>query len=274
MIDSHSHSKLSHDGKVSIEELRDRATSLGAQYLAVTEHLDRDYLYCGLSRELFIRQLDLPKYRRDFLKAKEGAKGIYLAYGIEASYAIKAENRYLKELSQYPFDVIINSVHTVYKGDLYLGKAFKHTRAEAYGAYLEAVLESVKASYEYDIVGHIGYVSRYAPYDQKSICTSEFQGIIDEIIGEIVARGKTVECNTNVKLPGIVFLPEVAFLKRYKELGGERVTFSSDAHTPDRICEKYAETCRIVKSLGFENWTIYKERKPELVKIEDFNGLA
>ena len=74
MIDSHSHSILSHDGKVSIEVLRDKAASMGAEYLAITEHLDRDYLYCGLSRERFIRQLNLEKYFRGFAEAKKGRK--------------------------------------------------------------------------------------------------------------------------------------------------------------------------------------------------------
>lgn len=270
MIDSHSHSKLSHDGKVSIIELRDKAASLGAEYLAVTEHLDRDYLYCGLGKEKFIRQLNLRKYRREMSLAKKSSDGMYLAYGIEASFSDKATQRYIKELTMYPFDVIINSVHTLCGGDLYLGKAFKtRTREEVYNLYLDTLLASVKAPYDYDIVGHIGYVSRYAPYENKSVFTPEFAGKLDEIITEIIARDKTVECNTNTKSQDVIFLPEVAFLKRYRELGGRRVTFSSDAHTPDRICDKYAEACRVVKSLGFDHWTIYKERKPCEVPIED-----
>jgi len=270
MIDSHSHSILSHDGKVSIEVLRDKAASMGSEYLAITEHLDRDYLYCGLSRERFIRQLNLEKYFRGFAEAKKGENGIYLAYGIEASYARKAVNRYLNELSGYPFDVIINSVHTIYNGDLYLGKAYRHSREEVYNTYLDTVLESLRAPYDYDIVGHIGYVIRYAPYEQKTICTPEFSEKIDEILKEIIARGKTIECNTNIRLHGYTFLPELPILKRYKELGGERITFSSDAHVPERICDKYAEACRLVKSLGFTHWTIYKQRKPYTVPIEDF----
>lgn len=267
MIDSHSHSLLSHDGKASITALRDKAVELGVQYLAITEHLDRDYLYCGLSKERFIRQLNLEKYQREFAKVKAETNGIYLAYGIEASYMRQAENRYLKELNQYPFDVIINSVHSIYKGDMYLGKAFKHPRDEVYNAYLDAVLDSVNAPYDYDIVGHIGYVARYAPYPQKSICTPGFKDKIDNILHKIIQLDKTIECNTNIRLADFTFLPELPLLQRYKELGGKRITFSSDAHTPDRIGDKYSQTCEIVKSLGFTHWTIYKQRLPISVPI-------
>jgi len=269
MIDSHSHSKFSHDGSVSIMELADKAKSLGAEYLAVTEHLDRDYMYCGLGKERFIRQLNLDKYYKEMTAAKAAVSGMYLAYGVEASYMAKANARYQKELAAYPFDVIINSVHTVYGGDVYLGKAYRgRTRETVYNEYLDAVLASVKAPYDYDIVGHVGYISRYAPFEEKCLCTPEFYEKIDEILKEIIHRDKTVECNTNAKIPGLVFLPELHFVKRYFELGGRRITFSSDAHVTERVCEKYRETADIVKGLGFTHWTIYKERKTHEVPID------
>lgn len=269
MIDSHTHSILSHDGHVGIRALADSAKALGAEYLAVTEHLDRDYLYCGLGKERFIRQLNLKKYYREMQAARAAADGIYLAYGIEASYMAKANARYQQELASYPFDVIINSVHTVYGGDVYLGKAYRgRAREVVYNEYLDAVLASVRAPYDYDIVGHVGYISRYAPYEEKSMCTPEFREKIDSILSEIIRLDRTLECNTNAKMPGLVFLPETYILERYFELGGRRVTFSSDAHVPERICDKYRETADIVKNLGFSHWTIYKERKPHEIPID------
>jgi histidinol-phosphatase (PHP family) len=269
MIDSHSHSIHSHDGNVGIKVLADKAKSLGAEYIAITEHLDRDYLYCGLSKERFIRQLDLNNYYKDMKEVQAAFSGIYLAYGVEASYMAKANARYQKELAAYPFDVIINSVHTVYGGDVFLGKAYRgRTREAVFNEYLDAVLESVRAPYEYDIVGHIGYISRYAPYENKSLCTPEFHSRIDEILTEIIRLDKTIECNTNAKMPGLVFLPELYILKRYYELGGRRITFSSDAHVPERVCDKYRETADIVKDLGFSHWTIYKKRIPYEIPIE------
>ena len=76
-IDSHSHSKYSHDGKEKAENLIKRASELGLEYYAITEHLDRDYKYCKAER--FIPQLNLKKY----YKAVGELREIYANSGVE-----------------------------------------------------------------------------------------------------------------------------------------------------------------------------------------------
>ena len=64
-----------------------------------------------------------------------------------------------------------------------------------------------------------------------------------------------------------VITPSVDIIKMYKSLGGEIITFGSDAHKPDRILGYYKETMEILKTIGFKYLSTYTERKLDFVKI-------
>lgn len=265
MIESHTHSICSHDGHVTIAEMVEAAKARGTRYLAVTEHCDRDYRYC--IKEFFCRQLNFRRYQKAFAEGQKVADGLYLAFGVECGYSAKAAPIYCKEIPKYDFDVIINSVHTLCGQDVYFGKFFKgRTIEEAYGIYLDAVASSLEVPYDYDIVGHFGYVTRYAPYPDKSLMQPQFVERVDKILGRIIALGKTLEVNTHIRAP-FPQLPEDAVLRRYFELGGRNITFSSDAHRLTDLGDKFEDTREKLAAMGFAHWTVYVRRKPVRIPL-------
>jgi histidinol-phosphatase (PHP family) len=265
-IESHSHTHFSHDGQADILDMVAEAKRRGYRYLAITEHLDREYL---CMRDNPMRQLDLEAYAKGFKEAKKLAgDSLYLAFGLEVGYGSQdiVIDFYKNELPKYGFDVIINSVHCVKGKDLYYPDAYKNIdKAKAYNEYLEAILCSLTANYRYDIVGHIGYISRYAPYSEKGLLMPETKENIDKILKEIIKQGKTIEINTNNKAGDL--LPERCILERYFLLGGRNITFSSDAHYIDRLGDRYEQAVSLALSCGFTYWTVYKQGKKELVGI-------
>ncbi len=267
--DSHSHSKFSHDGREKAENLINRAEELGLEYYAITEHLDRDYKFCKAER--FIPQLKLPKYYKAVgeLREKYAESKTYVAFGVEVGFAPEVTPWYESTLPRYNFDVIINSIHTMDGGDAYFGKIFDgKTQKEIYERYLDLLLASVKVPYDYDVVGHIGYVTRYVKYENYTLWQEEYKGKIDELLKEIIARGKTIEINTHVKHREMTYLPERPILERYFELGGRKVTFSSDAHLAESIGDRYEMVRNLAKDIGFTEWTVYKKRKEHKIEIE------
>ena len=62
------------------------------------------------------------------------------------------------------------------------------------------------------------------------------------------------------------FLPSKAFLKRFKELGGEIVTVGSDAHDPSRVGQYTAEALEILKEI-FGYVCTFERRKPIYHKL-------
>lgn len=267
MIDSHSHSIHSHDGKVGIKKLVAQVNKLGLSYYAITEHLDYDYKHGKI--EKLCRQLCLPCYKYFFNRAcKMVDKNTYLAFGIEMGYNPLESKNYIAVDKKYNFDVIINSVHTINGIEAYYGDIFKgRTQEDVYNEYIDTVSQSLEVDYNYSIVGHLGYLTRYAPYENRALYQPQFYEKIDNILKRIIQLDKTIEINTHVK-DDCVFLPEREIIERYVALGGKRLTFSSDAHKVKDICKNYQAVAEYVTSLGIQNWTVYKNKIPHYVAIE------
>lgn len=262
MIDTHTHTKFSCDGKSTPHKMAERGKKLGLTYMAFTDHCDRDYT--KLYKYLYVGQLDVEEYMKAVTEMKEEYP--FLALGIELGYSKQAVEDY-KNLPLDKFDYVLNSIHTVNGLDCYTSDFFEgRTKKEAYEKYLLKVLESVNAEYSFDTISHIGFVRKNAPYEDKSMTMAEFGDILDEIFKGIIERNKTLELNCNIKSKD--FMPTKELVARYYELGGRNISFASDAHVRARVAENYNEGAELVKEIGFTHWTVYRERKPIKVPIE------
>ena len=138
--------------------------------------------------------------------------------------------------------------------------------ADAVRGHIAGFAETSFDPYDYDIVGHFGYVTRYAPYPDKSLMQPQFAERVDKILGRIIALGKTLEVNTHIRAP-FPQLPEDAVLRRYFELGGRNITFSSDAHRLTDLGDKFEDTREKLAAMGFAHWTVYVRRKPVRIPL-------
>lgn len=142
-VDSHVHTRHSSDGKDPVRAIVDEAKQKGLYYLATTDHLDLD-LKLGHNRSpIPWKHIDLAAYRAEWLEAraeleKEGSP-LKFRFGIEAGFSDEPQvmEAYRKVLADYPFDVVINSVHFVDGWDVYFPNAFfLKSRKRIYGDYL------------------------------------------------------------------------------------------------------------------------------------------
>ena len=162
----------------------------------------------------------------------------------------------------YRPEFIVNSVHTVKGHDYARGLPYRtdkgeiRPKAEVYGEYFALVKKSLSRDCEYDVVAHLGYCSRYAPYADKSVSYKEFAKEYDEILKEIIARDKILEINTSNKLGVSPTLPDRDVLERYYALGGRKVSIGSDAHFKERILDKREYTVQMLKEIGFTAVTV------------------
>jgi histidinol-phosphatase (PHP family) len=265
MIDCHTHSIFSSDGYETLDKIIENAIDKGLQYIAITDHLDRDYLFCNKK----VRQLDVDKYYKALVEVKQKYEGkIKIGVGIEAGYSKEAERLNKEIINKYDFDIVINSIHTVDGEDAYFGAYFDNKdKNKAYTRYLEMVLQSLNADYKFNVIAHLGYVSRNAPYKDKYFNYSEFKDYIDMILKTIIEKGVALEVNTNVGNALSETLPNYEILKRYKELKGEIINFGSDAHKIIRICDKYDMVVQNLKDIGFKYLTYYINKIPQQFKI-------
>ncbi|MDE5618209.1 MAG: histidinol-phosphatase HisJ family protein [Clostridia bacterium] len=259
IADCHSHCLHSHDSKTPVKEMLDGAVKKGAGYLALTDHCDKDcVLIPGFE---WVRQIDLDAHIQELDKVKQEYTGVIeVGIGLELGYYAPAGDMYAEITRKYPTDVIINSVHIVNCEDCYYPSYFERDRALAYGDYLRAVRRSIDAPYNYDIIGHIGYVARKAPYSDRALRYSEFPEMIDDILKAIIDKGKALEVNG--RGPDGTYAPTFDIVKRYRQLGGELVTFGSDAHNPDYILINYDKVVEGLKAAGFRYIFRYLNHRP------------
>lgn len=256
LTDIHTHSTFSTDGKSTLEEMVSTAKARGLRYFGISEHFDLD--------ETSVKYYGATDYKAYFSCARRlqekynDGQFTFLAGG-ELGFADEQRVRDgAAEISEkYHPDFIVNSIHNVNGADCYRSSYFEgKDKRRAYGDYLEAVIKSLDAPYSYDIVGHVGYVSRHAPYEDCKIRVAEFSDLYDELLRKIVQKGKILEVNSSSRGAGSEFLPDVDVLARYFELGGRRVSFGSDAHFTARIADKREQVCEALKKIGFDCITV------------------
>ncbi|MEG1519897.1 MAG: PHP domain-containing protein, partial [Clostridia bacterium] len=191
------------------------------------------------------------------MREKYGDK-IEILFGGEIGYDNELQADFREIVAKYPFDYIINSVHLVYGEDAWLMPFYENkTKKQAYDLYLDQVYDSVCGNYPYDIVGHIGYVIRRIPYEDKSMGMEEFGEKIDKILKKIIRLNKTLEINTNTR--GMCdILPLIHVIERYVELGGWKFSYGSDAHDLERLYDQEDKVKAILKSLGIDKTVCYR----------------
>ena len=250
MTDLHVHTRFSTDGEADAESYLDIAMLCGESRLGFSEHCDYDYVRRGFEVNL----TDLAAMHASLLDLRRRYQGkIEILEGIEFGYSRLAVEDYQRILRQYPFDYVIQSVHAPDgEPDCYFQPYFAgKNKRDAYLTYFRAVSESLDAPYPFQILGHLGYVARNAPYSDPCIRYEDFPEILDEIFSKMIRRGVALELNTNVKTAGTPFLPPLDLLKRYRALGGQFVTLASDAHQARRLYDKFDLLCDALRAAGF-----------------------
>ncbi len=273
LTDVHTHSNYSFDGKSDLKDMLQAALEKGVAFYGVSEHFDYDALLFRNAHWV----ADADEYFHGARHLQEDYEGcMNVLIGAEFGYSNDARvQAFYKEVQdKHHPDFIVNSVHALEGNDYYHLQPFYQENAnkervlrdkkEVYREYLRLIRNSLDAPYAYDIVGHIGYVTRYAPYEDKSMDIADYKAEIDDILTVIIQKGKILELNTS-RGKG-AFLPSKELLQRYYELGGRRVSYGSDAHGVDAIGKGRDEAAAMLKEIGFTHVTV--PCKGEYVKVE------
>lgn len=264
MIDIHLHTRFSFDSEELPQNYLNAAKHRSVQAIGFSEHYDYDAFLDDGKFPL----ADLDAYIKSVEELRKNFDGDILC-GIEFGYRKEALEKYKSLINDYPFDYVINSVHTLkgrgdcYHDEFFSGKPLK----DSYLDYFKAVLESVKADFDYQVVGHIGYVSRYRTGEGAKILYSDFANVLDEILTEIISRDKCLEINASSGTSGSEFLPDIDIIERYLALGGKKLSFGSDAHQASDYMRKAEALTVALKRLGVESLIYYKDKKPVSYKI-------
>ncbi len=267
MIDLHIHTSFSSDSTEDMENYIIKAIENGENnIIGFTEHFDFDYAYSGVKATY----VDFVGYFDKIAKMKEKYAGkIKILVGAEFGYADDINSMTLANMiwEKYNLDYAINSIHLVDKEDLWFEEYFNtKTKEEAFSKYLKWIRKSLDTKTKYQIVAHLGYCQRKATYADKSLNYHDFPEQFYDIFKTMIEKNAIIEINTTTR--GVCdLIPSVELLIRYKELGGNLITFSSDAHQCERLFDRYDYVSNVAKELGFPGFAYHENGEIKIYKI-------
>lgn len=272
LFDNHNHSEFSFDGKrTSVEKSTLAAADAGLGGVAFTDHCDFFVPAMKAEHEQLVpetfdvnaQQAEIDRVQALIDGRIGGERKFRILKGIEIGMHEDCHGEIRRTLGENSFDQVIASVHYLdgidpFYGGYYEGKDWK----EAYGHYLETIWKEMTWLKDFDIMGHFDYVVRYAPYSSTSLLYRDFSDILDEMFRYLIQEGKALEINTKSyqEYNGRLVTIDTEVLKRYRELGGEIVSFGSDSHDAHRIGHAIMEHALLLKSLGF-HWSAHYESR-------------
>lgn len=270
LYDNHIHSLLSADSDMPIRDIVDAAIARGLSGVALTDHYDFE-IPEGVKSFTFDPKEQAREIEKTIMELPvEVASSFKILKGVEIGMQPQCIDDMNRLVSENDFDTVIGSLHFIdgtdpFHGNYYIPYEYK----EAYGHYLETIWKCVDKFENLDILGHYDYIARYAPYPETSIYYSEFGDILDTILKKLAQNGKTFEINTKTYMPFGDREPQLdtMILTRFKELGGEFISFGSDAHDLGRVGANFDRFVPIVKSCGIKYCVRFEQRvaKPELL---------
>lgn len=256
MFDTHVHSTFSCDSKMTIEQAVCAAkdNNIG---IIITEHMDIAYPTNPLS---FL--FDPDEYFTQFAQFRSDK----LLLGIELGLQMSCHRENTQIIANHNFDMVIGSIHVAQGIDVYTPEYYTgRSKQLSYEAYFQDMLDCVTNFSDFDTLGHIDYICRYAPYADTHIYHNNFIQYWEAICRALITGGKALELNTRRLGEADVLASLQPFYQLYKDLGGRYVTLGSDAHRPTEIGCRLPLAWQWVQAIGLTP-VYFKDRQLQLDK--------
>lgn len=259
-IDYHMHTLFSTDSQ---EEPRNHvlaAIKHGLTEICFTDH--QDFYYPDMRFDV-----DVEAYYQTIMALKEEFKDqITIKWGIEMGLDCNYQTEINAMIEKYPFDFVIGSIHMINEEEFFApGKFFENkTKDQAHHDFFVATLQCVKTFDCFNVLGHLDYIVRYGPYENKSINYALHQPLIDEILLTLIEKQKGIEINTSgYGVHQTCGFPNYEIVTRYYQMGGRIITVGSDSHTSDRVGQHVDDVLKKLEIIGFEDITTFTKRKKD-----------
>ena len=269
LSDFHSHSTFSSDGKNTMEEMAAAALAHGMSCLCFTDHSDD----CMREEDLSFtpdKYVEKSGIYEEFLTVKElFADKLPLRFGMELSAANQNPALAKKLTDMYPFDLIIGSVHNLIgSNDFYFLNYHDRVQCDdLMSRYLDEHMAMIEIG-GFDVIGHIGYPMKYMAKYGIRLDFMVFRDKLADALTLAIKKGIGIEVNSSGLRDKLgCTIPALDVVRLYRDLGGEIITTGSDSHNTNDVGVGIAEATELIKEAGFEYVTVFKQRKPEFVKI-------
>jgi histidinol-phosphatase (PHP family) len=266
MYDYHSHTDFSDDSSSTMDEMVQGAIQKGIKELAITDHYDPDYPDPNYPFEV-----DFAAYHQALLDAeKKYAPQIKIIKGLEIGIQDGPTLEKCKIASEnFNYDFLIGSFHSFNGVDLYTTNYHEMDQDSILPTFYTYMYDCLKEFNGFDVLGHMNVIDRYLNLE-RDYTASLF--IIEEILKDLIEKGKGLEINTSSYRYGLQGRnhPTKEILQLYHDLGGEVLTIGSDAHRPSDLMFHFEDAVSFAQTHGFKYFSTFENRKITMHPLTDF----
>ncbi len=248
------------------------AASRGIGLVTFTCHIPLDPDRFG-GPHVRMRADQLPVYFEEIDRAREQTRAsglpVEVLTGIEAE--IYPDEDALEEmdatLREYPFDFVLGSLHHQCDGyqDWIIRQDFQSDEA-VIEAYFRHIRRGV-LSRRYDSIAHPDVIRIYGTVRHFEPACHE--KTIRALLAALVETGTCMEVNTSGLIKGVYQVHPDPLILDWAAEAGVHLTMGSDAHTPEQVGQHFGPIRRMLRSKGFRELFVYRQRKPGRVELAD-----
>lgn len=266
LFDTHVHSCYSVDSEQPLDGILDKARKDGLCALSVTDHFDIGLPDTGQNGVV----LTDGYAALDRLRRETAGESTEILCGIELGGAVYDFALAESIVASHDYDIVISSLHNTKEEEYFFMPWRKMTEREigdTLADYFRLLCRQARHG-AFDTLAHLNYPTRYLRRNGIAFSSADYADLTDDVLTALAEGGKALEINTSGLID--VFhetLPGIGIIRRFRELGGEYLTFGSDAHDACRIGENFSAAAQIAAEAGFRYLTYYKRRQPVAVKI-------
>lgn len=266
MIDMHVHTDNSPDGVHSPMYVCEHAVRNNLGAIAFTDHCEVDTYYKDKYNDMVFHSFF------ECSKARAAFRGqLLVLIGLEIGQPLSDVELADKIVNERPYDFILGSIHTPKGFDGLDIKELPYDEFDVYKFMRNYFTELTElASWKgLDCLSHItAPMRRIEGKYNISFDYSKISSATDALLKEVIANNKSIEINTSGLRQAIgKTMPEESIIRRYKELGGTKITVGSDSHTAHDVGKGIREGILLAKKCGFQKLTFYVKREPIEVEI-------
>jgi len=263
--DYHMHSHISADCDTPMVEQLKAAAAAGLQEICFTDHFEYNYP----KQYGFTFEVDIDEYRNTVKNLPD--LGVKVKFGAEAGLCCaEKDNKKLAEIIRSGnFDFVIASGHLIENVDPYF-PGYYETRTVEYAnrEYVECLYKYLNWYPDdcYCAIGHVDFGAKFNPDKTAQLHYKHCPDQLDALFKYAIERGKCIEINTSTyrrfekDYPG-------DWLKRYREMGGDFVTFGGDAHYTHHVGYKFDVAVDMAKAAGIRYYATFDGMKPTMHRL-------
>ena len=256
-LDAHLHTDLSPDSMVPLELYAAQAFERGIPEIAITDHLDfmpgaPAYEYADYGkREMIVRDA-----------AERWAGKVTIRFGGELTYESRYEGAIREHLRSHAYDYVLGTVHAMsdgpYDRSRIAGFVAGKTLPDVVAPYFDEVAGAI-ASRLFDTIGHLDMCKRWLVPWFKAPDFAAIPEVYEPLLVALVESGMALEVNASgLRHATGETYPAAWVVRRFRELGGRRVTTGSDSHLPKTFAFGLEEACEIVAAAGFDRLALQR----------------